>query len=74
MFRGPWYIATRLWSVGMGYQAGGLSMVLMAMVGYAARCFLTPVSSTVGRRLEKPLPIRGSGSLRRDGFLQPSSK
>jgi hypothetical protein len=47
---------------------------LMAMVGYAARCFLTPVSSTVGRRLEKPLPIRGSGSLRRDGFLQPSSK
>jgi len=44
----------------MGYQAGGLSMVLMAMAGYAARCFLTPVSGAAGKRLEKPLPIRGS--------------
>jgi len=60
MFRGSWYIATWLWSVGMGYQAGGLSMVLMAMAGYAARCFLTPVSGAAGKRLEKPLPIRGS--------------
>jgi hypothetical protein len=59
MFRGPWYVATRLWSVGMGYQAGGVSLVLMAMAGYAARCFLEPYASNERSRVQ-PFPVRRS--------------
>lgn len=59
MFRGPWYVATRLWSVGMGYQAGGVSLVLIAMAGYAARCFLEPYASSERSRVQ-PFPVRRS--------------
>ena len=74
MFRGPWYIATRLWSVSMGYQAGGVSLVLMAMAGYAARCFLAPSASSTASCAERFLPFGGLRHFRRDAFWIPSSK
>jgi hypothetical protein len=37
MFRGAWCIAARFCSVGMMFQAGGLSMVVLAIVSDAAR-------------------------------------